>query len=121
MPETRQSIERKLAIARKQLAILEEKIALYTELEAPVHLLTQRDMEREEIARLEALLASGELSEGDEGTLSEEEKSGDVIHATISGNISGQVAVGKGVTQVQTMGTARPQATEADSSAERLD
>lgn len=66
MPETRRSVERKLAISRKQLAVLEEKIAMYTELEAPVHLLTQRDMEREKIARLEALLASGELPEADE-------------------------------------------------------
>ena len=115
MPETRQSVERKLAISRKQLAILEEKIALYTELEAPVHLVTQRDMEREEIARLEALLASGEFPEADEGTIDEQEKlSGDVIRATISGDISGQVAVGKGITQTQTIGAARTEVTEAD-------
>jgi hypothetical protein len=63
MPKTRQFVERKLAVSRKQLAILEEKIAMYTELEAPVHLITQRDMEQEEIARLEALLESGELIE----------------------------------------------------------
>jgi hypothetical protein len=63
MPETRQSVEHKLAVSRKQLAILEEKIAMYTELEAPVHLITERDMEQEEIARLEALLESAELIE----------------------------------------------------------
>ncbi len=114
MSETRQSVERKLAISRKQLAILEEKIAMYTELEAPVHLVTQRDMEREEMARLEDLLESGELPEADEGTMSEQEKSGDVIRATISGDISGQVAVGKGITQIQTIGAARPKVTEAD-------
>ena len=115
MPETRQSVERKLAISRKQLAILEEKIAMYTELESPVHLVTQRDMEREEIARLEALLESGELPEADEGTMGkEQEKSGDVIRATISGDVSGQVAVGKGITQTQTIGAARPEVTEAD-------
>jgi len=114
MPETRQSVERKLAISRKQLAILEEKIALYTELEAPVHLVTQRDMEREEIARLEALLESGELVEDDEDTLSEREESGEAIRAIISGDVSGQVAVGKGITQIQTIGAARPQVTEAD-------
>jgi hypothetical protein len=114
MPETRQFVERKLAISRKQLAILEEKIALYTELEAPVHLVTQRDMEREKIARLEALLESGELPEGDEETMSEQERSGDVIRATISGDISGQVAVGKGITQTQTIGAARPEVTETD-------
>ena len=114
MPETRQSVERKLAVYRKQLAILEEKIAMYTELEAPVHLVTQRDMEREKIARLEALLRSGGLPEADEGTISEQEKSGDVIHAVISGDVSGQVAVGKGITQTQTVGAARPEVTEAE-------
>lgn len=114
MPETRQSVERKLAISRKQLAILEEKIALYTELEAPVHLVTQRDMQQEEIARLKALLESGELSEADEGAMSEQERSGDVIRATISGDISGQVAVGKGITQTQTIGAAQPQVTETE-------
>jgi hypothetical protein len=114
MPETRQSVERKLAISQKQLAILEEKIALYTELEAPVHLVTQRDMQQEEIARLEALLESGELPEADEGAMSEQERSGDVIRTTISGDISGQVAVGKGITQTQTIGAARPQVTETE-------
>jgi len=114
MPESRQSVERKLAISRKQLAILEEKIALYTELEAPVHLVTQRDMEREEIARLEALLESGELPEADDIPKSEQDPSSDVIRATISGDISGQVAVGKGITQVQSIGATRPQITEAD-------
>jgi len=114
MPETRQSVEHKLTISRKQLAVLEEKIALYTELEAPVHLVTQRDMEREKIARLEALLESGQLPEADEETMSEQEKSGDVIRATISGDISGQVAVGKGITQTQTVGAARPEVTEGD-------
>jgi len=114
MPETRQTVERKVAISRKQLAILEEKIALYTELEAPVHLVTQRNMEREEIARLEALLESGELPEADEGTMSEQERSGDVIRAAISGDVSGQVAVGKGITQTQTIGAARPQVTETE-------
>jgi hypothetical protein len=114
MPETRQSVERKLAISRKQLAILEEKIALYTELEAPVHLVTQRNMEREDIARLEALLESGELPEADHETMSEQERSGDIIQAMISGDISGQVAVGKGITQTQTIGAARPEVTEAD-------
>ena len=114
MPETRQSVERKLAISRKQLAVLEEKIAMYTELEAPVHLVTQRDMEREKIARLEALLESGKLPEADEGIMSEQKESGDVIRATISGAISGQVAVGKGITQTQTIGAAPPQVTEAE-------
>jgi len=46
--------------------------------------------------------------------MSEQEKSGDVIRATISGDVSGQVAVGKGITQTQTIGAAQPQVTEAD-------
>jgi hypothetical protein len=114
MPETRQSVERQLSKKRKLLAKLEEQVAGYTELEAPVSKLVERDQLREEIARLEALLESGELPEGDAGTVSEPEKTGDVIRATISGDISGQVAVGKGITQIQTIGAARPQVTEAD-------
>jgi hypothetical protein len=78
MPETGKSIERKLAISRKQLAILEEKLALYTELEAPVHLIMQRDMEREEIANLEALLEPGELSDA---TSEKEESTGQTLLA----------------------------------------
>jgi len=45
--------------------------------------------------------------------MDEKGKSGDVIHANISGPVSGQVGVGKDITQTQTVG-ARPQATEAD-------
>lgn len=71
-------------------------------------------MQQEEIARLEALLESGELPEADEEAMSEQERSGDVIRATISGDISGQVAVGKGITQTQTIGVARPQVTETE-------
>jgi hypothetical protein len=113
MPETRQSVERKLAISRKQLAILEEKIAMYTELEAPVHLITQRDMEREEIARLEALLESGELielePEDEEIQVSKKEEQdwwdnipaqigGDVIIGHVGAGATG-VAIGKNITQ----------------------
>ena len=46
--------------------------------------------------------------------MSEQEKSGDVIRATVSGDVSGQVAVGKGITQTQTIGETRPELTEAD-------
>lgn len=114
MPETRQSVERRLSKQRRLLAILEEQIAGYTELEAPVSKLAERDQLQAEVARLQALLESGELPEGDAGTMNEPEKTGDVIRATISGDISGQVAVGKGITQIQTIGAARPQVTEAD-------
>jgi hypothetical protein len=37
-----------------------------------------------------------------------------MIEAQIQGDISGQVAVGTGITQTQTVGAARPQGTEAD-------
>jgi hypothetical protein len=111
MPETRQSVERKLAVSRKQLAILEEKIAMYTELEAPVHLITQRDMEREEIAGLETLLESGELIEleAEEIQVSKKEEQdwwdnippqieGDVIIGHVGAGATG-VAIGKNITQ----------------------
>jgi plasmid stabilization system protein ParE len=131
MPETRQSVERQLSKKHRLLAILEEQIAGYTELEAPVSKLAERDQLREEVARLQALLESGnairatissDISEqldvrsalAEEGTMSEQEKAGDVIRATISGDVSGQVAVGKGITQTQTIGAAPPEVTEAD-------
>jgi hypothetical protein len=114
MPETKQTVERKLSVSRKQLATLEEKIAMYTELEAPVHLITQRDMEREEIARLEALLELGELTdealpEDEEIQMSEKEEQdwwndipaqigGDVIIGRVGAGATG-VAVGKNITQ----------------------
>lgn len=44
----------------------------------------------------------------------ERERPGDTISAMISGNISGQVAVGKNITQAQTIGAAKPAVTEAD-------
>jgi len=46
--------------------------------------------------------------------MSEKQGSGDVIRATISGDISGQVAVGKGITQTQISGAARPEVTAAE-------
>jgi hypothetical protein len=46
--------------------------------------------------------------------MSEQGKSGDSIHATISGPVSGQVAVGAHNTQVQTLKPARAEETEAE-------
>ncbi len=46
--------------------------------------------------------------------MSEKQESGDVIRATISGDVSGQVAVGKGITQTQTVGATQPEVTEAE-------
>ena len=50
--------------------------------------------------------------------MAEEKREGDVIKATITGDVSGQVAVGKDIVQQQTVG-ARPQVTEADIAAIR--
>ncbi|MDY6877919.1 MAG: hypothetical protein SWK90_17190 [Chloroflexota bacterium] len=46
--------------------------------------------------------------------MNQEQKSGDVIRATISGDVSGQVAVGKEITQTQAVGVDRPEVTKAD-------
>jgi hypothetical protein len=47
--------------------------------------------------------------------MNEQQKYGDTISATISGSsIGGQVAVGRGITQTQTIGAAQAKATQAD-------
>jgi hypothetical protein len=46
--------------------------------------------------------------------MSNKKESGDDIRATISGDVSGQVAVGKDITQTQAVGAAPPQVTEAE-------
>ena len=46
--------------------------------------------------------------------MNEEQKSGDDIRADITGDISGQVAVGKGITQIQNIGVPRPGVTETE-------
>ncbi len=46
--------------------------------------------------------------------MSEQQRTGDAIRATISGNISGQVAVGKSISQKQTVAVVPPGVTEAD-------
>lgn len=45
--------------------------------------------------------------------MDDKQKSGDVIHAEISGPVSGLVGVGKGITQTQATGQ-QPQVTEAE-------
>jgi hypothetical protein len=45
--------------------------------------------------------------------MDDKQKSGDVIHAEISGSVSGQVGVGKDITQTQIKGQ-RPAVTEAE-------
>ena len=44
----------------------------------------------------------------------EERRLDGVINATISGPVSGQVAIGTGITQMQTIGMARPEVTPAE-------
>jgi len=48
-----------------------------------------------------------------------EKKEGDVIKATITGDVSGQVAVGKGIKQEQTISVVKPEVTEEDLAALR--
>jgi len=56
MARTRKSLECRLDEERKSLHLIEEKIAKYTELEAPIHLLKQRDDVKESIAQIEEQL-----------------------------------------------------------------
>jgi len=67
MNRTRQSVERELAQQGANLDRIEEKIATYTELEAPVHLLNQRDQIRDRIAQLKEWLRTGQFP--DEGSV----------------------------------------------------
>jgi hypothetical protein len=46
--------------------------------------------------------------------MSGKQKSSDVIRANLTGDVSGQVAVGRNITQTQTVGMARPEISEAD-------
>jgi len=61
MSRTRQSVERELEQQRANLDRIEEKIAIYTELEAPIHLLNQRNQIRDRIAQFKEWLRTGQL------------------------------------------------------------
>jgi tetratricopeptide (TPR) repeat protein len=61
MSRTKQSVQRELKQHYDNLGRIEEKIAIYTELDAPVYLLNQRDQAQQRIAGLEALLEAGGL------------------------------------------------------------
>lgn len=52
-----QSVERQLDSARRNLRLIDEKIAEYTKLEAPIHLLRQQEDEQRKVAELETRLA----------------------------------------------------------------
>ncbi|MFX1555506.1 MAG: hypothetical protein ACFFBV_16400 [Promethearchaeota archaeon] len=56
MARTQESLERRLDEERKNLRLIEEKIAKYTELDAPIYLLRQRDDSKERIAQIEEQL-----------------------------------------------------------------
>jgi hypothetical protein len=56
MARTRESLERRLAEEQKNLHLIEEKITKYTELEAPIHLLTQCDDTKRRIVQIEEQL-----------------------------------------------------------------
>ena len=46
--------------------------------------------------------------------MAEEKSSQDNVHANITGDVSGQVAIGKGITQTQSIGTPAGQVTDAE-------
>ena len=60
---TRKSLEEELAQRHRNLNKLKEKIAKWTDLEAPVHLQTQLEDEEKAIAELERMLREGEYTE----------------------------------------------------------
>jgi hypothetical protein len=51
------SVERQIENAQRNLDLIEEKIAEYTKLEAPIHLLRQQEDEQKRVAELETRLA----------------------------------------------------------------
>lgn len=61
MSRTKQSVQRELKQYYQNLDTVQEKIALYTEMEAPVSLLNQRTQIETEIEELEDLLRTGQL------------------------------------------------------------
>ena len=75
---------------------------------------------RPHIAWDDAFPLAGQASDTPSSRIHEQRRSGDVISVTISGNVSGQVAVGQNITQAQTLGAAEPVVTEADLAELRL-
>lgn len=59
MSRTKQSAQRELKQQYANLNVIVEKIAEFTELESPVHLITRRDKTRQRIAELEEMLHVG--------------------------------------------------------------
>ena len=77
-----------LRIHRRNLMILEEQIARFTEMEAPIHKLNQRDLERAKIQRLEKELRALEAQQAvDVSPPPEPEPSHPPIRVFISGTI----------------------------------
>lgn len=63
MNRTKQSVQRELQQHYQNLDKIREKIALYTEMEAPIPLLNQLEQLEAEIEELEELLKTGQLSD----------------------------------------------------------
>jgi hypothetical protein len=61
MSRTKQSVRRELKQQYANLNVIKEKIAAYSDLEAPVHLITQRDQTQASIVELKVLLRTGDL------------------------------------------------------------
>jgi hypothetical protein len=92
-----------------------ERYARTADLVAACRRLRPHAFERE----MSADMPSGSLRP-ESGEASDHGKAGTVVNTTISGNISGQVAIGNvSAIQIQTIGAARPEVTEADRAAVR--
>jgi hypothetical protein len=108
MGRTRQSVERELVQQKINLNRIEEKIATYTELEAPIHLLNQREQTKDRIAELQELLRSGQLPEESADVAEPRQPDGDTISQQVHiggrhigdiyqfGRVEGDVIVFKG-------------------------
>lgn len=68
MSRTIQSVERELRQQYENLNVIMEKIAEYTELEAPIYLINQRSNTKNRIEELEISLREANLSDGSEPT-----------------------------------------------------
>ena len=74
LDEEVEHLRERLRIHRRTLMILEEQIAQFTEMEAPVHKLSQRDQVRAEIQRLEAQLQALSSQGGRQASRASKEK-----------------------------------------------
>lgn len=93
MTRTKQSVQRELADHYNNLNEVREKIAKYTELDAPIYMTNQRNQIEQVIAELEELLATGNLpDEKDIGTHGQTRESDSSIN-TGSGDYIGPASM----------------------------